>query len=250
MRIEVLTIFPEMFEALDSSILARARESGTIDIRVTDIRPFSKSKHKNTDDYPFGGGAGMVMTPQPIADAIEYVSPIPYLGKRIFMTPRGKPFNQAMAEELSHEPGLTILCGHYEGVDERVIERYIDLEISIGDYVLTGGELPAMVLIDCVARLREGVLGSERSADEDSFSFDGLLEYPQFTRPRDFEGMKVPEVLLNGNHAQIDAWRREQSLLVTLRRRPDLLEKASITDPERAWIRHQSVYPDHGESQQ
>jgi len=244
LRIEVLTIFPEMFEALNASILARARESGAIDIRVTDIRPFSKSKHKNTDDYPFGGGAGMLMTPQPIADAIKAVSPEPYAGKRLFMSPRGRPLDQALAQKLSQEPSLTILCGHYEGVDERVIEGYIDLEVSIGDYVLTGGELPAMVLIDCVARLKEGVLGSEDSAAEDSFSFDGLLEYPQYTRPREFEGKTVPEVLLNGNHAQINAWRREQSLLVTWQRRPDLLEKASITDQERAWLKERETGPD------
>ncbi|MDD4080880.1 MAG: tRNA (guanosine(37)-N1)-methyltransferase TrmD [Eubacteriales bacterium] len=244
MRIEVLTIFPEMFEALNASILARAREIGAIDIRVTDIRPFSNAKHKNTDDYPFGGGAGMLMTPQPIADAIKHVSPEPYAGKRLYMTPRGKPLNQAMAEMLAKESGLTILCGHYEGVDERVIERYIDLEISIGDYVLTGGELPTMVLIDCVARLKEGVLGCEESAEEDSFSLDGLLEYPQYTRPREFEGMAVPEVLLNGNHAQINAWRREQSLLATLRRRPDLLDKARITNQERAWLLQQPTNPE------
>lgn len=236
MQIDVLTIFPEMFEAMNHSILARARESGSLDIRVTDIRAFSASKHKNTDDYPFGGGAGMLMTPQPIADAIRAVSPEPYAGKRLYMSPRGRVLDQALAEALSREPCLTILCGHYEGVDERVIEQFIDLEVSIGDYVLTGGELPAMVLIDCVARLKEGVLGSCESAEEESFSLDGLLEYPQYTRPRDFEGKLVPEVLLNGNHAQIKAWRREQSLLATWKRRPDLLEKARLTEAERSWL--------------
>lgn len=243
MRIEVLTIFPEMFEPLNASILARAREEGAINIRVTDIRPFSLSKHRNTDDYPFGGGAGMLMTPQPIADAIRHVSPDPYQGKRIFMSPRGRRLDQALAQELSQEKGLVILCGHYEGVDERVIERYIDLEVSIGDYVLTGGELPAMVLIDCVARLKEGVLGSDVSAKEESFSMDGLLEYPQYTRPREFEGMLVPEVLLYGNHAQIAAWRRQQSLLITRQRRPDLLDAAHITSKEREWLKemHQAV---------
>jgi tRNA (guanine37-N1)-methyltransferase len=236
LRIEVLTIFPEMFEPLNASILARAREDGAIDIRVTDIRQYSASKHKNTDDYPFGGGAGMLMTPQPIADAIKAVSPDPYPGLRIFMSPRGRRLDHALAQELSRQPGLTILCGHYEGVDERVIKRYIDLELSIGDYVLTGGELPAMVLIDCVARLKEGVLGCDQSAVEESFAMDGLLEYPQYTRPREFEGMKVPEVLLNGNHAQITAWRREQSLLITRKQRPDLLETARLTPEERAWL--------------
>lgn len=244
MRIEVLTIFPEMFEPLNASILARARMEGAIDIRVTDIRPFSSSKHKNTDDYPFGGGAGMLMTPQPIADAIKAVSPSPYEGKRIFMSPRGRRLDQALAQELSLEQGLTILCGHYEGIDERIIERYIDLEVSIGDYVLTGGELPAMVLIDCVARLKEGVLGSDESAVEESFSMDGLLEYPQYTRPREFEGMSVPEVLLNGNHAQIAAWRREQSLIITRQRRPDLLDKAQISPKERAWLTKQPALDD------
>ena len=239
MRIEVLTIFPEMFQALDTSILARARQSGALDIRVTDIREYSLSKHRNTDDYPFGGGAGMLMTPQPIADAIRAVSPDPYPGKRIFMSPRGRNLDQELAQSLSQEEGLTILCGHYEGVDERVIEKFIDLEVSIGDYVLTGGEIPAMALIDCVARLREGVLGSEESAMEESFSMDGLLEYPQYTRPREFEGMAVPEVLLNGNHAQINAWRRQQSLLITWQRRPDLLEKARISEQERAWLMEQ-----------
>ena len=239
MRIEVLTIFPEMFQALDSSILARARQSGAIDIRVTDIREYSLSKHRNTDDYPFGGGAGMLMTPQPIADAIRAVSPDPYPGKRIFMSPRGRKLDQELAQSLSQAEGLTILCGHYEGVDERVIEKFIDLEVSIGDYVLTGGEIPAMALIDCVARLREGVLGSEESAMEESFSMDGLLEYPQYTRPREFEGMEVPEVLLNGNHAQINAWRRQQSLLITWQRRPDLIEKARISEQERAWLMEQ-----------
>ena len=239
MQIEVLTIFPEMFQALDSSILARARQSGALDIRVTDIREYSLSKHRNTDDYPFGGGAGMLMTPQPIADAIRAVSPDPYHGKRIFMSPRGRKLDQGLAKSLSQEEGLTILCGHYEGVDERVIEKFIDLEVSIGDYVLTGGEIPAMALIDCVARLREGVLGSEESAMEESFSMDGLLEYPQYTRPREFEGMAVPEVLLNGNHAQINAWRRKQSLLITWKRRPDLLEKARISEQERAWLMEQ-----------
>ena len=239
MQIEVLTIFPEMFQALDSSILARARQSGALDIRVTDIREYSLSKHRNTDDYPFGGGAGMLMTPQPIADAIRAVSPDPYPGKRIFMSPRGRNLDQELAQSLSQEEGLTILCGHYEGVDERVIEKFIDLEVSIGDYVLTGGEIPAMALIDCVARLREGVLGSEESAMEESFSMDGLLEYPQYTRPREFEGMEVPEVLLNGNHAQINAWRRKQSLLITWKRRPDLLEKARISEQERAWLMEQ-----------
>lgn len=239
LKIDVLTIFPEMFEALNASIIARARENGLIDLQVTDIRPFSTAKHKNTDDYPYGGGAGMLMTPQPIADAIKAVAPEPYQGLRIFMSPRGQPLTQALAMQLKTQPALMILCGHYEGVDERVIQKYIDLEISIGDYVLTGGELPAMVLIDCISRLQDGVLGDEASPDEESFSDDALLEYPHYTRPREFEGMAVPEVLLSGHHAEIEAWRRQQRILITAQRRPDLLEKASLTGAERAWLKEQ-----------
>ncbi len=236
MKIDVLTIFPEMFAALDASIIARARQAGVIDLNVHDIRPYSLLKHKNTDDYPFGGGSGMVMMPQPIADAIRSVTPDPYSGRRIFMSPRGVPLTQELAKQLSGEPSMMILCGHYEGVDERVLDQFIDLEISIGDYVLTGGEIPAMVLIDCVARLIEGSLGSSESSVEESFSDDSLLEYPQFTRPRDFEGSLVPEVLLNGNHAEIERWRRRQRLLETARRRPDLISRAKLTIDERDWL--------------
>lgn len=236
MRIDVLTIFPEMFKALDASIIARAREAGLLDVQVMDIRDFSASKHRNTDDYPYGGGAGMLMTAQPIADAIKSLDLEPGSAKRIYLSPKGVPLTQALAQELSRENRLMLLCGHYEGVDERVITRYIDLEISIGDYVLTGGELPAMVLIDCVARLLQGVLGSGESPEEESFSDDFLLEYPHYTRPREFEGLAVPEVLLNGNHAEIAKWRREQRLLLTQSRRPDLLEKASLTAQEKNWL--------------
>lgn len=237
MRIDVLSVFPGMFSSLDSSMVARARQAGALEVHVTDIRAYSASKHKNTDDYPYGGGAGMLMTPQPIADAIAAVAPDPYQGVRIHMSPRGIPLTQKLVSALSRLPQVMILCGHYEGVDERVIERYIDMEISIGDYVLTGGELPAMVLIDCLARLQEGVLGDEQSAAEESFTDDCLLEYPQYTRPRTFEGLDVPEVLLNGNHAEIAQWRRQQRLLVTRERRPDLLEKANLTAREKAWLK-------------
>ena len=232
MIIRILTVFPEMFDSvLDTSILGRARKSGAVDIEAVDIRPFSSAKHKNTDDYPFGGGAGMLMTPQPIADAIKAVSAdianrLPPGGRgvrRVYMSPRGVPLTQALARELSQNDALILLCGHYEGVDQRVVDQYIDLEISIGDYVLTGGEIAAMALADCVSRLVPGVLGSEESSEDESFS-DRLLEYPQYTRPRVFEGMAVPEVLLNGDHAKIAAWRREQALAVTRARRPDLLE--------------------------
>ena len=247
MTIDILTIFPEMFDSvLNASILGRARQQGLIEIECTDIRPFSASKHKNTDDYPFGGGAGMLMMAQPIADCMRAVCEkrgVPCLSnlepheeapvKRVYLSPRGVPLTQKLAQELSREQHLILLCGHYEGVDQRALDKYIDLEISIGDYVLTGGELGAMVLADCVARLIPGVLGSEESPQDESFSDAGLLEYPQYTRPRTFEGMDVPEVLLNGDHAKIAAWRREQAIIATAQRRPDLLEKAGLTEKER-----------------
>ena len=240
MKIELLTIFPEMFDSfLNASIIGRAREAGLLDIHATDIRPYSQNKHKNTDDYPFGGGAGMLMLAQPIADAMKAVTRPPFQGKRIYMSPRGVPLTQALAQQLSQEERLVILCGHYEGVDQRVLDKYIDMEISVGDYVLTGGETAAMVLIDCVSRLVPGVLGSAESAGDESFSNDGLLEYPQYTRPRVFEDMEVTEVLLNGDHKKISQWRREQALLATARMRPDLLAAASITPAERRWLSEQ-----------
>lgn len=240
MKIELLTIFPEMFDSfLNASIIGRAREAGLLDIHATDIRSYSQNKHKNTDDYPFGGGAGMLMLAQPIADAMKAVTRPPFQGKRIYMSPRGVPLTQALAQQLSQEERLVILCGHYEGVDQRVLDKYIDMEISVGDYVLTGGETAAMVLIDCVSRLVPGVLGSTESAGDESFSNDGLLEYPQYTRPRVFEDMEVPEVLLNGDHKKISQWRRDQALLATARMRPDLLAAASITPAERRWLSEQ-----------
>ena len=240
MKIELLTIFPEIFDSfLNTSIIGRARENGLLSIHATDIRPFSASKHKNTDDYPFGGGAGMLMMAQPIADAMKAVTQPPFHGKRIFLGPKGHTLTQELAQELAREDELIILCGHYEGVDQRALDHYIDMEISIGDYILTGGETAAMVLIDCVSRLIPGVLGSEESAEDESFSAAGLLEYPQYTRPRVFEGDEVPEVLLNGDHKKIAQWRREQALLATARLRPDLLEKAQITDAEKQWIKEQ-----------
>ncbi len=213
-----------------SSILGRAREKGLIDIRLVDIRPYSNCKHKNTDDYPFGGGAGMVMLAQPIADAMAAVTgPMEaFHGRRIYLGPRGRTLTTKIARELAKEEHLVLLCGHYEGVDQRALDACVDEEISIGDYILTGGELAAMVLTDCVARFLPGVLGSEESPEEESFS-DGLLEYPQYTRPREWNGQEVPEVLLSGNHAQIRLWRRQQSLLATKKHRPDLLEKAELT---------------------
>ena len=232
MRIDILTIFPEMFESvLGASILGRAREAGLIDVRLTDIRPFSSLKHKNTDDYPFGGGAGMVMLAQPIADAMRFVTGEDFHGRRIYLGPRGSTLTTKKARELAREDHLVLLCGHYEGVDQRVLDSCIDEEISIGDYILTGGELAAMVLTDCVARFIPGVLGSEESPEEESFS-EGLLEYPQYTRPREWNGMEVPEVLLSGNHAHIAQWRRIQSLLATKKHRPDLFEKQHLTAKE------------------
>ena len=234
MKITILTIFPEMFESvLGTSILGRAREKGLIEIELVDIRSFSASKHKNTDDYPFGGGAGMLMMPQPIADAMKAVCGEDFHGIRIFMGPKGETLSQTLVRDLSANDHLVLLCGHYEGVDQRVLDQYIDREISIGDYILTGGELAAMVLTDAVARLVPGVLGSEESPLDESFSEDGLLEYPQYTRPREFEGMAVPEVLLNGDHAKIAAWRRQQSILVTAKQRPDLLKKANLSQKEK-----------------
>lgn len=236
MKIDILTIFPEMFSALNASILGRAQENNHIDINIHNIRDYSSSKNKNTDDYPFGGGAGMLMTAQPIADAIEAVTPSPYAGKRIYLSPRGHTLTQQMVRGLAKEDELLLLCGHYEGVDERVLDEYIDLEISIGDYILTGGELPAMVLVDAVSRMLDGVLGSAESALNESFSEDGLLEYPQYTRPRCFHGREVPEVLLSGNHKDIEEWRRNEAIKITLQRRPELLEKANLTEKEQALI--------------
>ena len=221
-----------MFESVfAASILGRAQEQGLLDIRLTDIRPYSASKHKNTDDYPFGGGAGMVMMAQPIMDAMADVSAAHPGAKRIYLGPRGKKLTTALARELAQEKELILLCGHYEGVDQRALDACVDEEISIGDYILTGGELAAMVLTDCVARFIPGVLGSAESPEEESFS-DGLLEYPQYTRPRELDGRTVPDVLLSGDHAKIRAWRRRESLAATARFRPDLLEKADLNESD------------------
>ncbi len=239
MNISILTTFPEMFDSvLNASVLGRARQNGLIDVQAVDIRPFSASKHKNTDDYPFGGGAGMLMMAQPIADCIRAVQ-AQKKGTVIYMSPRGEKLTQRLAERLAQEEHLILLCGHYEGVDQRVLDGYVDMEVSVGDYVLTGGETAAIVLVDCVSRLIPGVLGSAESAQDESFSTAGLLEYPQYTRPRVFEGTAVPQVLLDGDHAKINAWRRQQALLTTARRRPDMLVSAPITDRERRWLREQ-----------
>ncbi len=221
MKFDVLTLFPEMFEAVKQSILGKAIEKGLIDINLVNIRDFSKNKHKKVDDTPYGGGAGMVIRPDVVYDA--YKSVYDENAKVVYLTPQGKTLNQKMVEDLSKEKHLILLCGHYEGIDQRVIDKIVDEEISIGDYVLTGGEIPAMVLIDSVSRYVEGVL-SQESIKEESFS-NSLLEYPQYTRPEIFEGEKVPEVLLSGHHGNIDNWRKEQSLKITKQKRPDLLNK-------------------------
>lgn len=221
MKINILTLFPEMFAPLRTSMLGRAQEKGILEVTLTDIRAFSKNKHKKTDDYPFGGGGGMVMTPDPIFGAIESLDRV---GKLIYMSPRGKILDEAKARELSQLSDITILCGHYEGVDQRVLDYWDAEEISIGDYVLTGGELPAMVLIDCVARMLPGVLGNACSAMEESI-YSGLLEHPQYTQPREYRGLEVPEVLLNGNHKLINLWKLENSLKLTKEIRPDLFEE-------------------------
>ena len=239
MRIDILTLFPEMFDGvLSASMLGRAQANGLLDIRVHNIRDYTDNKHRKADDYPFGGGAGLIMMAQPIYDCMDFVLE-GERAHRILMTPRGRTLNQKIAKELSGEDRLVLLCGHYEGVDERVME-IIDDEISVGDYVLTGGELPAMVLVDCVSRLIPGVLGSDESAADESFSED-LLEYPQYTRPASFRGMDVPEILLNGHHAKIQAWRLEQARLKTALNRPDLLSEATekgeiIEAPDDAWL--------------
>ncbi len=221
MRIDVLTVFPEMFESvLGSSILARAQLNGLMDIRTHNIRDYTDNKHNKTDDYPFGGGAGMVMLAQPIVDCMELVTAGRSV-RRIFLSPRGRTLTTELARELASESDLALLCGHYEGIDERAM-CVIDEEISVGDYILTGGELPAMVLIDCVSRFIPGVLGSDESAEDESFS-DGLLEYPQYTRPALFRDVEAPKVLQNGNHAHIEAWRRQQAIEKTRAVRPELL---------------------------
>ena len=239
MNIYILTLFPEMFEGpFSSSILKRAQERGLIEINLINIRDFSTNKHHTVDDAPYGGGAGMVMGPEAIFGAVEHVIQILGLrpGRIALMCPQGRPFCQAMAGDLARENTLVLVCGHYEGVDERVRETLVTDEISIGDYVLTGGELPAMVVVDAVARLIPGVLGEAASAVEESFSY-GLLEYPQYTRPREYCGLAVPETLLSGHHEEIRKWRRRQSLLRTLERRPELLKQADLNQEDKNVLR-------------
>ncbi|MBE5753805.1 MAG: tRNA (guanosine(37)-N1)-methyltransferase TrmD [Clostridiales bacterium] len=222
MKIDVLTLFPEMFAPLKTSIIGRAVDSGKLEINIVDIRDYTLDKHKKCDDTPFGGGAGMVMMPQPIADAIKAVDPN-HEAKRIFLSPRGRVFKQEVVIEFSKLDRILLLCGHYEGVDQRVIDLFIDEELSIGDFVLTGGEIPAMAVVDAVARYIDGVIKSE-SLEQESFA-SGMLEYPHYTRPQEFMGLKVPEVLTSGHHGKIDEWRAQKSKEITAKNRPDLLEK-------------------------
>jgi tRNA (guanine37-N1)-methyltransferase len=238
MKIDVLSLFPDMFSGVfGQSILKKAQEKSAVQFQVLDFRHFSTNKHRNVDDYPYGGGAGMVLTPQPLFDAVNALTKETLEKPRIILLcPQGERFSQKKAEELSKEKHLIFLCGHYEGYDERIRKHLITDEISIGDYVLTGGELGAMVVIDAVTRLLPGVLGKEESHLQDSFS-TGLLEHPQYTRPADFRGMKVPDVLMSGNHKNIEEWRKKESLRRTFERRPDLLEDIPLSDEEEKWLK-------------
>ena len=231
MKIDILSLFPEMFDGfLKTSIIKRAIDKEVVDIQIHNFREFTHDKHKHVDDYPYGGGAGMVMQPEPIyACYQDIVGKMDKKPRVIYMTPQGRVFSQEIAEELSKEESLIFLCGHYEGIDERVLDEIVTDHLSIGDYVLTGGELPAMVMIDTIARLVPGVLNNSESAEYDSFQ-DGLLEYPQYTRPEIWHDKQVPEVLLSGHHGNIEKWRRQQSLKRTFERRPELLEQEEVQE--------------------
>jgi tRNA (guanine37-N1)-methyltransferase len=249
MQFEVFTLLPEVFPPyLESSILQRARQRGLVEVRVHNIRDFTHDRHHTTDDTPYGGGGGMVMKPEPVFEAVESVlefasaptPPLPVEGARqripvILLTPQGRVFTQRLAEELAGHERIALLCGRYEGVDERIRQHLVTDEISIGDYVLTGGELPALVVIDAVSRLIPGVLGDPTGAQDDSHSM-GLLEYPHYTRPPEFRGWKVPEILLSGDHAKIEKWRREQALTRTFHKRPDMIDNAALSEPDKKFI--------------
>jgi tRNA (guanine37-N1)-methyltransferase len=236
-RIDILTLFPDVFRGpLEASIIGRAAEAGLVQFFVHDIREHAEGRHKVVDDYPYGGGPGMVMKPDPIFRAVESVTAqADEKGRVVLLTPQGRLLSQAVAEELAGEQRLLLICGHYEGVDERVRQHLVDDEVSIGDYVLSGGEFPALVLVDAVVRRLPGALGSEVSLEEESHA-GGLLEYPQYTRPAEFRGWHVPDMLLSGHHAEIARWRHQQSLLRTARRRPDLLARAELANDERRWL--------------
>jgi tRNA (guanine37-N1)-methyltransferase len=237
MRFDIFTLFPGIFESpLRESMLKRSIESGLLDVQLHNIRDYAEGRHQVTDDYPYGGGGGMVMKPEPVFAAVEAVLGVEPTTPIVLLTPQGRVFNQQVAFELAQHDRVALICGRYEGFDERIREHLATDEISIGDYVLTGGELAALVVVDAVIRLKPGVLGDPTGAIDDSHA-GGLLEYPHYTRPPEFQGWAVPEVLLSGDHGKVDRWRREQALLRTWRRRPDLLEQAELTDSERAWLR-------------
>ena len=234
MKINILTLFPEMFDIFNHSIIGKARANGFLEINTTNIRDYTKNKHKKVDDYPYGGGVGMVMAPQPVVDSIRSIKEINN-GKVIFLGPRGKTFTQELANQLSKEEELIFVCGHYEGIDERAY-KYFDMEISLGDFVLTGGEMACIPVIDSVCRLIPGVLGKLESFQDESF-YDGVLEYPQYTRPEEFEGEKVPEILISGHHENIRKWRRKESLIITRERRRDLFEKITLTKEDKKLLK-------------
>ena len=243
MRFDVLTLFPELFSSfLKETILGRAVKAGLVDIRLVNIRSFAKGRHLVTDDRPFGGGEGMVMKPGPVLRALESIDRTKDRSLVLLLTPQGRTFDQPLAWELSRMEQIILICGRYEGVDERIRTSSVDMELSIGDYVLSGGEMAAMVVMDAVSRLVPGVLGGERSAQEDSFE-EGLLEYPRYTRPRVFKNKEVPAVLLSGDHEKIRVWRRTESLKRTLERRPDLLEKAKLTEEDKRILAKLGVKP-------
>ena len=251
MQFYIMTLFPDMvMDGLNTSIIGRAMDKGLLDIEAVNIRDYAFNKHNSVDDYPYGGGAGMLMQAEPVYHCYEAVKkkietnallsdPDTRKSPRvIYLSPQGKTFNQTMAEEFAQEEDLVFLCGHYEGIDERVLEEIVTDYVSIGDYVLTGGELPAMVMVDAISRLVPGVLHNNVSAEFESFQ-DNLLEYPQYSRPEEWHGKKVPPVLMSGHHANIEKWRREQSILRTYERRPDLLEKSNLTEKEKKWLKDQ-----------
>ena len=233
MRFDVLTLFPDMLESvLGDSIIGRARENGIIELNFIDIRDYTENKHRKVDDYPYSGGGGMLMNPQPVYDAyMSVAAKLDYKPLTIYMSPQGKVFNQGIAKGLSDKKHIILLCGHYEGIDQRVLDEIVDMEISIGDFVLTGGEIPAMAVIDTVSRLIPGVLAAESSYENESH-YSGLLEHPQYTRPQVWHDKEIPEVLISGHHANVEKWKREQSLITTLTKRPDLLEKAELNDTD------------------
>ncbi|MGJ7586574.1 tRNA (guanosine(37)-N1)-methyltransferase TrmD [Staphylococcus shinii] len=235
MKIDYLTLFPDMFNGvLNHSILKRAQEKDMLEVNTVDFRHFAENKHNQVDDYPFGGGQGMVLKPEPIFNAMDSIDKTADT-RVILMCPQGRPFNQAIANELSQAEHIVFICGHYEGYDERIRENLVTDEISMGDYVLTGGELPAMVMTDAIVRLLPGVLGNQQSHEDDSFQ-DGLLEFPQYTRPREYKGMGVPDVLLSGNHANIEKWRHEQKIIRTWTKRPDLLNNVTMSQEDKEII--------------